>query len=47
LCTGARISEVPLDQGVKAQTFIQLAREQQPGIGGDRGTAELDAGVAD
>jgi len=38
----SRIREVPLDQGVKAETFIQLAREQQPGIRGDRGAAELD-----
>jgi len=41
--SGARISEVPLDEGVKAETFVQLAREQQPSIGGDRGSAELDA----
>jgi len=40
---GARISEVPLDQGVKAETFVQLAREQQPGIGSDGGSEELDA----
>jgi hypothetical protein len=33
----------PLDQGVKAETFVQLAREQQPSIGGHRGSAELDA----
>jgi hypothetical protein len=43
IVSGARISEVPLDQGIKAETFIQLAREQQPGIGGDRRSAELDA----
>ena len=41
--SGARISEVLLDEGVKAETFVQLAREQQPSIGGDRGSAELDA----
>jgi hypothetical protein len=39
---GAWISEVPLDQGVKAETFVQLAREQQPSIGGHRGSSELD-----
>jgi hypothetical protein len=43
IVSGARIREVPLDQGVKAETFVQLAREQQPGIGGDGGSAELDA----
>jgi hypothetical protein len=43
IVSGAWISEVPLDQGVKAETFVQLAQEQQPSIGGDRGFAELDA----
>ena len=32
-----------LDQGVKSKLIVQLAREQQPSIGGDRGAAELDA----
>ena len=41
--SGTWIAEVLLDQGVKAETFVQRAREQQPGIGGDRGAAELDA----
>src|SRR5207249_11104723 len=36
IVSGARISEVPFDEGVKAETFVQLAREQQPSIGGDR-----------
>src|SRR2546426_9862796 len=40
--SGTWIAEVPFDQGVQAETFIQRAREQQPGIGGDRGAAELD-----
>jgi len=35
---GARTREVPLDQGVKAETFVQLTREEQPDIGGDGGT---------
>ena len=43
IVSGARIHAVPLDQGVKAETFVQLAREQQPSIGGDRSGAELDA----
>ena len=38
---GARIVEVLLDQGVKAETFVQLAWEQQPSIGGDCGAVEL------
>ena len=41
--SGARISEVPLDQGIKAEMFVQFARQQQPSIGGDRGAVELDA----
>ena len=41
--SGARTREVPLHQGVKAETFVQLTREQQPGIGGDGGAAELDS----
>jgi hypothetical protein len=43
IVSGAQISAVPFDQGVKAETFVQLAREQPPGIGGDGGSAELDA----
>src|SRR3990172_3765878 len=43
--SGTWIAEVPFAQRVQAKTFIQLAREQQPGIGGDRdrGSPELDA----
>jgi hypothetical protein len=41
--SGARIREVPLDQGIKAEAFVQLAREQQPSIGSDRRSPELDA----
>jgi hypothetical protein len=35
--------EVPLDEGVRAETLVQLAREQQVSIGGDRSSAEVDA----
>ena len=41
--SGTRIGEVPFDQSIKAETFVQRAREQQPGIGGDCCAAELDA----
>jgi hypothetical protein len=41
--SGARIREVSLDQGIKPEAFVQLTREQQPGIGGDGGSPELDA----
>ena len=34
---------MPFDQGSKAETFVQLTREEQPSIGGDRCSAELDA----
>jgi hypothetical protein len=40
---GTWIAEVSFDQRVQAETFIQLAREQQPGIRADGGSAELDA----
>jgi hypothetical protein len=43
IVSGTRIGEVPFDQSIKAETFVQRAREQQPGIGGDRCAAELDA----
>ena len=43
IVSGARIREVLRDQEIKAETFVQLAREQKPGIGGDGGSAELDA----
>src|SRR6266852_7622965 len=32
-----------LDQRAQAEALVQLAREQQPSIGSDRGSAELDA----
>ncbi len=32
-----------LDQRAQAQAFVQLAREQEPSIGGHRGSSELDA----
>ena len=32
-----------LDQRAQAEPLVQLAREQQPSIGGDRSAAELDA----
>ena len=41
--SGARISEVPLDQGIQAETSVQFAREYQPRIGGHRGSTELNA----
>src|SRR6267143_1004799 len=40
---GPRISEVLLDQRVPAEAFVQLAREQEPSVGGHRGSSELDA----
>lgn len=43
IVSGTRIGEVPFDQSIKAETFVQRAREQQLGIGGDRCAAELDA----
>jgi len=41
--SGARVREVLLNQGIKPEAFVQLTREQQPGIGGDGGATELDA----
>jgi hypothetical protein len=32
-----------LDQRAQAEPLVQLAREQQPSIGGHRGSSELDA----
>jgi hypothetical protein len=43
IVSGARIREVSLDQGAKPEALVQLTREQQPGIGGDGGSPELDA----
>ena len=40
---GPRICEVLLDQRAQAEAFVQLAREQEPGIGGHRGSPEFDA----
>jgi hypothetical protein len=35
---GARVSEVPVDQWAQPQVLVQLAREQETGIGGHRGS---------
>src|SRR5258708_4405238 len=43
IASGARVNEVPFDQRDQAGALIQLAREQQPSLGGNRGSAELDA----
>ena len=40
---GAGIGEVPFDEAAQAELLVQLAREQQPGIGGHRDAPELDA----
>ncbi len=40
---GAGIGEVSFDQRVQTKAFVQLAREQEAGIGGHRGPPELDA----
>src|SRR2546426_3605761 len=40
---GPRISQVLLDQRAQTEALVQLAREQQPHIGGDGSAAELDA----
>jgi len=36
------IIQVPLDQDAQAKPFVQLAREQQPGIGSHRRASERD-----
>jgi hypothetical protein len=41
--SGARISEVSFDQRAQAEALIQLAGQQQPGVGGHRGAPKLDA----
>src|SRR5438128_5851621 len=41
IVSGAR-REVPLDQGIKAKTFVQLAW-QQSSVGGDRRATEFEA----
>ena len=41
--SGARVREVLGDQAIQAEPLVQLAWEQEPGIGGDGGAAELDA----
>ena len=41
VASGAGIGEVSLDQGAEAEAFVQLPREQQPGIGGHRRAPEL------
>jgi len=38
----AGIVEVSLDQGAQAEVLVQLARQQQPGVGGHRRAMELD-----
>src|SRR5260370_29025401 len=35
--------QMALDQRAQAEPVVQLAREQQPSIGGHRGSSELDA----
>jgi len=40
---GARVGAVPVDQCAQPQAFVQLAREQDTGIGGHRRAPELDA----
>src|SRR5262249_52788093 len=43
IVSGARIREVSLDQAIKPEALVQRAREQQPSIGSDRRSSELDA----
>jgi len=43
VASGARIDEVSLDQGAQAEPLVQLAWQQQPGVGGHRRAMELDA----
>jgi len=43
IVSGTGISEVLFDQGAQTKTFVHLTREQEAGIRGDRGSAELDA----
>ena len=46
VASGAGIDEVSFDQRIQAEAFVQLAREQEPCVGGHRGAAELDAKLA-
>jgi hypothetical protein len=41
IVSGARIAEVALDQRTQAEALVQLAREKQSGVGGDRRSLEL------
>src|SRR5207249_8258352 len=41
--SGARIAQMALDQRAQAEALVQLAREQEPSIGGHGGSSELDA----
>ena len=36
VASGARIAEVSLDQHAQTEALVQLARQQQPGVGGHR-----------
>ena len=40
---GAGIGEVSLDERAQTEALVQLARQQEPGIGGHRGAPELYA----
>jgi hypothetical protein len=42
VASGAGIGEVSLDQRAQAKALVQLAGQQQPGVGRDRGPLELD-----
>jgi len=41
--SGPGIAEVALDQRTHAEALVEFAREQEAGIGRDRGATELDA----
>ena len=43
VASGTRIGEVSLDQGAQAESLVQLAQQQQSGVGGHRGPPKLDA----
>src|SRR5215813_3387166 len=46
VASGARISEMSLDQRAQAEALVQLAGQQQPGVGGHRRAMKLDAKLA-
>jgi len=43
VASDAGIAEVSVDQGAQAEVLVQLAWQQQPGVGGHRRAMELDA----